>query len=178
MTRSRVSSATAVFLLLGAFVHAPLQAAAAPGGSYDDAANRLIEIGRDNLRQEEYVEALEMFESALVANPGSVDALIALGDAYHAIRRGDRSLRYYRQALRIEPNNRMALKAEALALIADDDLAGAEENLDRLRRICGEVGCSEIAQIERALADAESEATPEDSSAQTAQADLSEDGTR
>lgn len=160
-------------LVLGVVAVGPHEAMAAPGDTYDDAARRLVEMGRDNLGQEEYVEALEMFESALVANPGSVDALIALGDAYHAIERGDRSLRYYRQALQIAPNNRAALKAEALALIADGDMEGARTNLDRLRRVCGEAGCEEIGQIEKMLADAEADSEATD--AQSAQSTAPED---
>jgi len=152
---------------------------AAPGDSYDNAARRLIEMGRDNLRQEAYGDALEMFESALVADPSSVDALIAIGDTYDVIDRRDRSLRYYRQALQIEPNNRAALTAEALALIADGDRSGAEDNLERLRRICGEAGCAEIDRLEQALAQADAEAGSEaGTTARTAQSDTSGDGGR
>lgn len=125
---------------------------AAPQPLYSAAADALIEKGRQAQAAENYYEALTAFESALVADPGSVEAMVAIGETHEALGKRSVGLAYYRRALVVEPNNLAALKHESLALIAAGELERAEKNLERLRRICGEGECAVLSDVEKAIA--------------------------
>lgn len=132
------------FLLPGAILAMALGATAAAaqsddgGASYAAASQRLLEKGREALSAEKYRDALSYFESALVADPGSVKALVAIGRAHEALDQKDAGLAYYGRALELAPNNRRALERESLALLDQGELEKAETNLDRLEMVCKE----------------------------------------
>lgn len=140
-------------LLVGMTLADSPAAAAAPAEQFRAAARALLEEGRGELAAGDQKAALRHLEAALVADPGNVAAMIAIGEAHEAMERRKVALGYYRRALVIEPTSRPALLAESLALIADDTPAKAEENLERLRRLCAEGPCEEADRIARALAD-------------------------
>jgi len=123
-----------------------------PQPLYAAAADTLIEKGRQAQTKENYYEALTAFESALVADPGSVEALVAIGETHESLGKRSVGLSYYRRALTLDPNNLNALKRESLALISGGEIEGAENNLDRLRRICGETECGALADVQQAIA--------------------------
>lgn len=142
----------AVLLVSHAFAqHA--DAAAGPGDRFRNAARTLLAEGRTELAAGDFQAALRLLESALVADPGNVETMIAIGEAHEAMDRRKIALGYYRRALVIEPTSRRALLAESLALIHDNTPDKAEANLERLRRLCGEGPCEEADRIARALTD-------------------------
>lgn len=151
-----ITASRIVVLTLGAslLMAGPVAALpeAPPQPLYAAAADTLIENGRKAQAEEKHYEALTAFESALVADPGSVEAMVAIGETHEALGKRSVGLSYYRRALALDPNNRPALKRESLALIAGGEIEGAEKNLERLRRICGEKGCAALTDVEKAIA--------------------------
>ncbi len=118
---------------------------------YREASRTLLNKGHKALGESDYNKSLSLFESALVADPSNAGALIALGQVHEAMGQRSTGIWYYRRALVIEPENRAALAAESLAFLADDGLVKAEQNRDRLVRLCGTQGCPELREVEAAI---------------------------
>lgn len=137
-------------LLFAGIISGPSQAATE---KYRAASETLMKEGRFAMAEEDYFEALNYFERALVADPGNVNALVAIGRAHGAMDQTGASLDYYRRALAIEPNDKEALKAQALAYLKTDEVAQAEENAARLKRICGEADCAQLQTVSQAIAE-------------------------
>lgn len=127
------------------------QAVAGTAPVYQDASRVLLRDGRAAMGEQNYKNALSLFESALVADPGNVSALVSIGQVHEAMGQRSKGLSYYRRALVIEPENRAALLAESLAFLADSGLVKAEQNMERLSRLCGESGCPELHEVQAAI---------------------------
>ncbi|RMB08524.1 tetratricopeptide repeat protein [Eilatimonas milleporae] len=101
-----------------------------------------------------------LYERALVADPANVQALIGLGRAHEAQGRVGRSLKYYRHALELEPNELTALEAQALAFLKRDLVDRAKRNRDKLARLCL-TGCTALTSVDEALSQYEATETAE-----------------
>ncbi len=95
-------------------------------------------------------DAQLLFERAIVANPANVDALIGLGQAHERMGAVGKGLKYYRQALEIEPNDQAALEKQALAFLKRDMADRAEDNRDKLARLCLG-GCEALSKVTTAI---------------------------
>ncbi len=95
-------------------------------------------------------EAQILFERALVADPANLQALIGLGKTHEAQGRVGRGLKYYRQALAIDPNEHIALEAQAVAFLKRDLVERAEANHAKLERLCTD-GCKALDAVAGAL---------------------------
>ena len=115
---------------------------------YREASEALVQAG---YYAENAEGARDLFERALAADPGNVNALVGLGRAHEDLGRVGTGLKYYRRALTIEPNHRRALEAQALAFLKKDSLDKAERNRARLERICGRSGCDELDVVTQAI---------------------------
>ncbi len=140
-------------IALGAGLGAPQASLAAVSGraTYQAAARSLLDEGRAALAAGDAKKALHAFETALVADPGSVAVMVAIGKAHEAMGQRALGLSYYRRALSIDPASRQALAAEALAFLAANRLEDAEKNAARLARLCAAGGCAELARVRAAI---------------------------
>jgi tetratricopeptide (TPR) repeat protein len=80
--------------------------------------------------------AIENYEAALAADPRNRQAYIGLGRASEADGLPGQAIRYYREALEIDPNDLTALELQGLALVERGAKARAEENLERVKLLC------------------------------------------
>ncbi len=152
MTYSRtLIMALACFTIVSCAFEPSAQAVEGTAVIYREASHTLLNNGHKALEEKDYKNALSLFESALVADPGNVQALVAIGQVHEAMGQRSTGLGYYRRALVIEPESRAALAAESLAFLADDGLVKAEQNRDRLKRLCGNQGCLELREVESAI---------------------------
>lgn len=119
--------------------------------SLERVASALVLAGEQQLSDENYADAQRSFERALVANPASVVALLNLGRVHEAQGRVGRSLKYYRQALQIDPRNQKGLEAQAMAFLKRSLVDRAERNADRLAEICGDT-CVSVETVRTAIA--------------------------
>lgn len=117
---------------------------------YQTLSAQLITDAKLALTQGNSDDAQLMFERALVANPANVEALIGLGNTYEAKGQTGKGLRYYRQALELEPNDQKALAAQSIAFLKQNLYDRAELNRDKLARICA-AGCDALNTVEVAL---------------------------
>lgn len=117
---------------------------------YKDVSQKLASEAAMALAADRSDDALLLFERALVADPANLNALIGLGKTHEALGRVGRGLKYYRQALEIDPNAHPALEAQAVAFLKRDMFDRAEANRAKLARLCAS-GCKALDAVETAL---------------------------
>lgn len=95
--------------------------------------------------------AVGFYETALVADPRNVDALIGLGNIAHEQHLPGKAISLYRAALEMRPGDRQALAGQGSAYVARGAMAQAQRNLATLRALCGEDDCIEVTQLAAAI---------------------------
>jgi tetratricopeptide (TPR) repeat protein len=146
-----VLSAPFVAALLAITVASPVAVART---NVSATSSRLAAQGDMLVSQGQPANAVDFYETALVADPKNVAAFVGLGKAYEKQGLTGKALSFYRKALVINPNDLGALEAQGLAMIAKGQLAKAQASLDRLRRICRS-GCVQKDRLEAAVAAAQ-----------------------
>lgn len=131
---------------------------------YQNISRQLAAEALVALEADKAVDAQLLFERSLVADPANTKALLGLGRSHEAQGRIGRGLKYYRQALEIEPNDKIALEAQALAFLKREMFDRADANRAKLVRLCPN-GCKTLDTVEIAieayLAEEESQKTAE-----------------
>lgn len=95
--------------------------------------------------------AADNFETALAVDPRNRMALIALAEVATARNLSGKAIRYYREALLLEPNDVAALKGQGVAYVTKGALERARQNLAKIRKLCAR-GCSEATQLADSIA--------------------------
>lgn len=108
----------------------------------------------------EHDAAIGYFETALVADPRNVDALIGLGDAARQQNLPGKAIGHFRGALRLRPDDARALAGQGNAYAARGAIALARQNLAQLQNLCGEEACAEITELNAAIQAAGARASP------------------
>jgi len=117
---------------------------------YQNISRQLVAEANVALKSEKVEDARLLFERALVAFPANTNALLGLGRTHEAKGKVGLGLKYYRQALEIEPNDKGALEIQALAFLKREMLDRADANRAKLARLCPK-GCKALENIETAL---------------------------
>ena len=91
-------------------------------------------------------EAIDLLESALAIDPRNRTAYVALGRVSQAQRLPGKALRYYSDALRLEPNDVNALAGQGEAYVQRGAVDRARGNLARVRTLCGQP-CPQATQL-------------------------------
>ncbi|MDG2004654.1 MAG: hypothetical protein P8J20_15130 [Novosphingobium sp.] len=123
----------------------------APREKLDKQVKALIAEGRAELDAGKVNEAVGLFESALVRKPGSVTVLLNLAEATRENGLQGKALHYYREALKSDPRNLMAIAGEGAALAEKGAVEKARRNLARLEGICGKK-CDATRQLASVIA--------------------------
>jgi Tfp pilus assembly protein PilF len=116
-------------LMLVSAAPAPVRAPAVP-------SSPLLVQGQAAAAEGKYELATDLLESALAADPRSRTAYLALADVARKQGLPGKSIRLYRQALALDPNDRVALAGQGEALIDKGAVAKAQENLAKLAKLC------------------------------------------
>ena len=99
-------------------------------------------------------EATGYFETALLADPRNINAYIGLAQIAQVQSLPGKAIRLYREALELEPDNRVALAGQGIALVERGAIERARLNLARLQAMCGATRCDEVMRLSAALANA------------------------
>jgi tetratricopeptide (TPR) repeat protein len=81
-------------------------------------------------------EAIDLLETALAVDPGNRGAYIALAHVAQAQRLPGKAVRYYADALRLEPNDVTALAGQGEAYVQRGAIERARRNLQRVQTLC------------------------------------------
>jgi len=140
----------ALALALLATVTASVSQGAQPA-PLDPRAAALVAQGRAALSAGQADAAIDSFESALAIQPGHVAIYLNLAEATRQQGMQGKALHYYRQALRLDPDNQYAIAGEGLTLVEKGAVEKARRNLTRLEQICGKQ-CVPAEQLAAAIA--------------------------
>ena len=137
--------AGAVILLAhpaGAAKERPADPVAAPARGLPDSqiaplSLSMMKAGEDLLAKGQTQAATDSFEAALAADPRNRRAYLGMARAAEAEGLPGKAIRFYREALEIEPNDLAALELQGLSLVERGAAARAQANVERLRTLCG-----------------------------------------
>jgi tetratricopeptide (TPR) repeat protein len=117
-------------------------------------ANDLVTQARAAQTAGKQVEALDLFETAALANPANPAPYVGMARAYEALGMQGKALRYYREALELNPNDVGVLESQTLLMIAKGNVAKAEAGLARMKKLCAKTACPAVPRVDAALAKA------------------------
>jgi Tfp pilus assembly protein PilF len=96
----------------------------------------LTQEGRALLNAQKFDEANDTLESALAVDPRNRPAYIELAKVAEKQGLPGKAVRFYREALQLEPNDLTALAGQGGAFVAKGALTKARENLARIKQLC------------------------------------------
>jgi Tfp pilus assembly protein PilF len=98
-----------------------------------------------------YVEATDLYETALAVDPRNRQAFIGLARAAQGMKLPGKAIKFYLKALQLEPNDLVALEGQGEALVQRGAVERAKLNLERIRKICGSA-CPQANQLAAVIA--------------------------
>lgn len=139
-----------------AFSFALLAAAAAGSAQKPDRLVNPLSVklqtqGEAALAAGNQAAANDALEAAIVADPRNRAALIALARVAQAQQLPGKAIRYYKDALQLDPNDLVALAGEGDALVQRGAVDRAKANLARLQQLC-KTGCAPATQLAASIA--------------------------
>lgn len=96
----------------------------------------MVQSGEDLLAKGQTQAATDRFEAALAADPRNRRAYLGMARAAEAEGLPGKAVRFYREALEIEPNDLTTLELQGLSLVERGAKARAEANVERMRTLC------------------------------------------
>jgi Tfp pilus assembly protein PilF len=148
-----------------------IAATGAPGSSVavSPLSQQFSTQGQAALDRKQPAAAIDAFETALAADPKNTTAYIGIAKAYEAQGLPGKSVKYYREALAIDPNDIAALEGQGLALVQRGANARAQVNLERIKTLC-KGDCPAAKNLQTAMATAAAKPTVTTASAEPAKA--------
>lgn len=107
-----------------------------PDDQIDPRSAALVQQAQAQGAAGRYEEANDLLETALAVDPRNRGAYIALGHVAQAQRLPGKAVRYYADALRMEPNDVNALAGQGEAYVQRGAVERARRNLERVQTLC------------------------------------------
>jgi tetratricopeptide (TPR) repeat protein len=117
-----------------------------PDDQIDPQSAALVEQARALSTAGQHDQAIDLLETALAIDPRNRGAYIALGRVAQAQRLPGKAIRFYADALRMEPNDVNALAGQGEAFVQRGAVERARRNLEQVRTLCGEP-CPQAQQL-------------------------------
>ncbi len=116
----------------------PAPARGLPDDQLSPLSLQMLTAGHAALKTGNTADAICNYEAALAADPRNRQAYIGLARASEADGLPGHALRYYREALALDPNDLSALELQGMAFLQRGAQPRAETNLERLKKLCPE----------------------------------------
>ena len=129
----------------------PAPARGLPDNQLSPLSLQMLKTAETQLAARDTAGAIQNFEAALAADPRNRSAYIGLARAAIADGLPGKAVRYYREALQIDPNDLIALELQGIALVERGAKSRAQENLDRVKTLC-EAPCPPADRLAAAIA--------------------------
>jgi len=130
-------------------------ASAGHGQKPDDQIDaRSVELTREAQAlssQARYQEATDLLESALAVDPRNRQAYIGLARAAQGQKLPGKAVKFYFEALKLEPNDVAALAGQGEALVQRGAVERAKQNLERIKTLCA-TPCPQATQLAAIIA--------------------------
>jgi len=101
--------------------------------------------------QGRFQDATDLLETALAVDPRNRQAYIALGRAAQGEKLPGKAIKFYLEALKLEPNDLTALQGQGEALVQRGAVERAKRNLERIRALC-KGACPQATTLAAAIA--------------------------
>ena len=101
--------------------------------------------------QARYQEATDLLETALAVDPRNRAAYIGLARAAQGLKLPGKAVKFYYEALQLEPNDLTALSGQGEALVQRGAVERARKNLDRIKTLCHNA-CPQATTLAAAIA--------------------------
>lgn len=121
-----------------------------PDAEINPLSVTLTNDGKAALGAGQYDAAIDALETALAVDPKNRQAFMVLAEVARKQGLPGKAVRYYREALLIEPNDVVALAGQGQALVQRGALAKARENLARIGQLCA-MTCTEQTALAAAI---------------------------
>ena len=123
---------------------------ARPNVQVNERSAQFVKIAQTNIAAGRLDAANDALETSLAIDPRNRTAFLALADVARRQGLPGKAVRFYREALLIEPNDVVAITAQGEALVQKGALVKARENLARAKTLC--VGtCPELSTLSDAI---------------------------
>ena len=116
----------------------------------DPRSLALVAEAKGHFASAKFDAANDALESALAVDPRNRVAYVTLAQVAQKQALPGKAIRYYREALTIEPNDVAALSGQGEAMIQRGALARARDNLARITQICA-TACAEQKTLAAAI---------------------------
>lgn len=139
---------------LGAAMMASSGASQAPGpdSQLNPKSVELTRQGETALAAGNFEAADDALELALVVDPRNRQAFVALARAAQKQKLYGQAIRYTNKALALEPNDLNALAVQGEAMVEMGAVARAQQNLAKVRKLCGATQCAQGTSLAAAIA--------------------------
>ena len=107
-----------------------------PDDQIDPRSSALVQQAQTQSAAGRLDEANDLLETALAVDPRNRAAYIALGHVAQAQHLPGKAVRYYADALRMEPNDVNALAGQGEAYVQRGAVERARRNLERVQSLC------------------------------------------
>jgi Tfp pilus assembly protein PilF len=122
-----------------------------PDDQIDPRSTALTQQAQALSAQGRYGEATDLLETALAVDPRNRAAYIGLARAAQGQKLPGKAVKFYFQALKLEPNDLNALAGQGEALVERGAVERARQNLARIRTLC-KAGCAQATELAAAIA--------------------------
>ncbi|HWH22540.1 MAG TPA: tetratricopeptide repeat protein [Allosphingosinicella sp.] len=95
--------------------------------------------------------AIDLYETALAVDPSNRAAFVGIARVAQAQKLPGKAIRFYAEALRLEPNDLNALAGQGEAFVQRGAVERAKQNLDRVRALCNNA-CPQAGLLAAAIA--------------------------
>jgi Tfp pilus assembly protein PilF len=131
----RITTIAAAAALLALTVSTSLSAQR-PDSQIDPRSTALVAQARAAQAAGNLPRANDLLESALAVDPRNREAFVVLADIARAQSLPGKAIRFYGEALKLEPNDLSALRGQGEAMVAKGAIARARDNLVKIKTIC------------------------------------------
>jgi Tfp pilus assembly protein PilF len=123
-----------------------------PDSQLNPASVALLKQGEASLAAGNFAAADDALETALAVDPRNRQAFISLARVAQRQKLYGQAVRYTNKALALEPNDVNALAIQGEALVEMGAAARAQQNLAKVKQLCGANACAQATQLSAAIA--------------------------
>ncbi|WP_157220568.1 hypothetical protein [Flavisphingomonas formosensis] len=144
-------SPTAIALALSLAAVSSVGQSQKPDDQINPRSIELLQQAETARRAGNLANAEDLLETALAVDPRNRAAFIAMGKVAQAQQLPGKAIRFYREALALEPNDTAALAGQGEAMVQRGAMTRAQANLARIRGIC-KTECAPATTLAAAIA--------------------------
>lgn len=123
-----------------------------PDNQLNPRSVELLKQGEAAIAAGNFQAADDALEAALILDPRNRQAFIGLARVAQRQKLYGQAIRFTNRALALEPNDINALQVQGEAMVEMGAVARAQQNLARVRKLCGSQPCPQATRLSTAIA--------------------------